>query len=202
VVGIVAARLKDRFHRPAIVLAQASDGTLRGSGRSIDGLHLRDALDQVAKRAPGSVLRFGGHARAAGVSVVPAALPAFAAAFEAVARETLAPEHLRKLHPSDGPMAGAGLDYALACLLRDAVWGQGMAAPAFDDHFVVAEQRVVGERHRRLALVHDGRRFEAIAFRAPDPLPQRVHALYRPEVREWNGLASLELVLEHWEPEG
>jgi single-stranded-DNA-specific exonuclease len=201
VAGIVAARLKERFHRPAMVFAATGDGTLKGSGRSIEGLHLRDALDAVAKRAPGSLLQYGGHAFAAGASVTPAALPAFAAAFEAHARATLAPEQLRRVHASDGPLARGELDYRLAGTLREAVWGQGMPAPLFDDRFEVAGQRVVGEHHRRLALVRDGERFDAIAFRAPAELPARIHALYRPELREWNGLASLELVVEHWQPD-
>jgi single-stranded-DNA-specific exonuclease len=199
VVGIVAARLKDRFHRPAVVFARSADGTLKGSGRSIDGLHLRDALDAVAKRAPGVVLRFGGHAFAAGVSIAESGLAAFAAAFEAVASGILGPEQLRMVHPSDGPLSRGELSWELAAALRERVWGQGMPAPAFDDRFEVATQRVVGERHRRLTLVRDGERFEAIAFGAPEPLPARIHALYRPQVHEWNGIASLELVVDHWQ---
>jgi single-stranded-DNA-specific exonuclease len=201
VAGIVAARLKERFHRPAMVFATAGDGTLKGSGRSIGGFHLRDALDAVEKRAPGTLLRYGGHAFAAGASLVPDALPAFADAFEAHARAILAPEQLRRVHTSDGALARGELDYGLACRLRDAVWGQGLPAPSFDDRFEVAGQRVVGEHHRRLTLVRDEERFAGIAFRAPDALPGRIHALYRPEVREWNGLTSVELVVEHWEPD-
>ena len=199
VVGIVASRLKDRYHRPAIVFARAQDGTLKGSGRSIAGLHLRDALDRVAKAAPGVVQRYGGHAFAAGVSIHEAALPAFIAAFEADARAALTAEQLRRVHASDGALSRGQLTFALAQSLRERVWGQGLAPPAFDDRFEVSAQRVVGERHLRLTLVRDGERFEAIAFGEPGPLPPAIRAVYRPEVSEWNGLLGLELVVEHWE---
>jgi len=200
VVGIVASRLKDRYHRPAIVFARAGDGTLKGSGRSVAGLHLRDALDRVAKRAPGVVERYGGHAFAAGVSIREPALADFIDAFEAVARETLTPEQLRRVHASDGELPRGELTFALACELRDRVWGQGLAPPAFDDEFAVDAQRVVGERHLRMTLERDGERFEAIAFGEPGPLPAVIRALYRPEVTEWQGLLGLELVVEHWQP--
>jgi single-stranded-DNA-specific exonuclease len=200
VVGIVAARLKDRFHRPAMVFALAADGSLRGSGRSIAGFHLRDALDRVAKAVPGVVERYGGHAFAAGASIRAGAFDVFARAFEADARGALLPEHLRREHASDGALPRGALTFALARALRERIWGQGLPPPAFDDLFDVQEQRIVGERHRRLSLTRDGERFEAIAFNQPEPLPARVRALYRPEVREWNGLAGLELVVDHWEP--
>jgi len=199
VVGIVASRLKDRYHRPAIVFARAGDGSLKGSGRSIAGLHLRDALDRVAKAAPGVVERYGGHAFAAGVSIREPALAEFAAAFEAVARDTLTPEHLMRVHASDGALACGELTFELARTLRERVWGQGFAPPAFDDCFAVDAQRVVGERHLRMSLAREGERFEAIAFGQAEPLPPRVRALYRPEISEWNGLLGLELVVEHWE---
>jgi single-stranded-DNA-specific exonuclease len=200
VVGIVASRLKDRFHRPAIVFAASSDGALKGSGRSIPGFHLRDALDRVAKEAPGTVGRFGGHAFAAGVSIAPAALGAFASAFEHVARATLEPEHLARVHPSDGALAAGELTFELARALRAGVWGQGLPAPAFDDVFEVLDQRVVGERHLRLTLAREAERFEAVMFNQAAPVPARLRALYRPEVSEWNGLFGLELVINHWEP--
>jgi single-stranded-DNA-specific exonuclease len=202
VVGIVASRLKDRFHRPAIVFAAASDATLKGSGRSIAGFHLRDALDRVAKEAPGTVQRFGGHAFAAGVSIPSTALAPFAEAFERIARTTLDASQLQRVHPSDGALPCGELTFELARTLRAGVWGQGLPAPAFDDIFAVIEQRVVGERHRRLVLERDGERFEAIAFNQVADLPGRIHALYRPEVSEWNGLLGLELVVDHWEAGG
>jgi single-stranded-DNA-specific exonuclease len=202
VVGIVASRLKDRYHRPAIVFAQAGAHELKGSGRSIAGLHLRDALDLVAKRAPGTIIRFGGHAFAAGLSIAPDALQHFAAAFEAVARERLGDVALRRSHESDGALARGELTFALGSLLRERVWGQGFPAPAFDDVFDVTEQRSVGEGHAKLTLTRDRERFAAIAFRTPSPLPARIHALFRPEVNHFQGLASLELVIDYWSPAG
>jgi single-stranded-DNA-specific exonuclease len=202
VVGIVASRLKDHFHRPAIVFATAGDATLKGSGRSIAGFHLRDALDRVAKEAPGTVERFGGHAFAAGVSMPATALGAFAEAFERVARTTLDASQLHRVHASDGALPRGELTFELARTLRAGIWGQGLPAPAFDDTFAVVEQRAVGERHRRLILARDGERFEAIVFNETTELPERVRALYRPEVSEWNGLLGLELVVDHWQPAG
>jgi len=202
VVGIVASRLKDRFHRPAIVFARGADGELKGSGRSITGFHLRDALDLVAKREPGCILRFGGHAAAAGLSIAERDLARFADAFERVARELLTPPMLARTFESDGALAPGELSIALARRIRDAVWGQGFPAPAFDDTFAVADQRVVGERHRRLVLARGGERFEAMLFGHPDPLPTRIRAAYRPDVNVWQGLESLQLVLLHWWPAG
>jgi single-stranded-DNA-specific exonuclease len=198
VVGIVASRLKERFHRPAIVFARGSDGELKGSGRSIAGLHLRDALDLVAKRAPGSVIRFGGHARAAGVTVREETLPDFAAAFEAVARAQLAPAALLRQYDSDGELAPGELSFDLACALRDGVWGQGFPAPAFEGSFGVEGQRIVAERHLRVSLTRGSEHFQAIAFGCTEMLPPRIEALFRPEINEWNGLSAIELVLELW----
>jgi single-stranded-DNA-specific exonuclease len=200
VVGIVASRLKDRYHRPGVVFADGDAGELRGSGRSIEGFHLRDAFDLVAKREPATILRFGGHAYAAGLSIRAEALSRFAEAFERVAREALSEAALRRERESDGELAQGELTIDLARALTARVWGQGFAPPAFDDVFDVAEQRVVGDGHAKLRLVRAGESFAAIAFRTPCALPHRVHALYRPEVRQWNGLHSLELVVDFWRP--
>ena len=200
VIGIVASRLKDRFHRPAIVFARGVDGELKGSGRSIEGFHLRDGLDLVAKRAPGIVRRFGGHAFAAGVSIDAAALPAFAAAFEDVARERLTPALLRRTLETDGTLGPGELTFDFANVLRERVWGQGFPAPVFDDRFVVRGQRLVGGRHMQLSLERSGEQFDGIAFAQSEPLPPRVHAAYRLDIHEWNGLQSLQLVIEHWLP--
>ena len=203
VVGIVASRLKDRYHRPAIVFARGSGGELKGSGRSIPGFHLRDALDVVAKRAPGVIARFGGHAYAAGLSLAEADLPRFAAAFEAVAREVLTPADLARVAPSDGGLDASELTLDLANALAGEVWGQGFPAPAFDDLFDVAEQRIVGERHLKLALERPGagpeHRLAAILFNRVDPLPATIRAVYRPDPNEWNGTVALQLVILHWE---
>jgi single-stranded-DNA-specific exonuclease len=198
VVGIVASRLKDRYHRPAIVFARSGEHELKGSGRSIAGFHLRDALDLVSKRAPGTILRFGGHAFAAGLSIPPAALPAFMAAFEAVARETLSDAQLRRVHESDGALSPGELTLELGASMGQCVWGQGFPPPAFDDTFDVLAQRSVGDGHAKLTLARGGERFAAIAFRTPATMPARIHALFRPEVHHWNGLQNLELVVDYW----
>jgi len=198
VIGIVASRLKDRHHRPVVVFARAGESELRGSGRSIAGFHLRDALDLVSKRAPGTILRFGGHAYAAGVSIAIGALPCFAEAFEAVAREQLCDAALRRTHESDGALAPGELTYELGVAFRRRAWGQGFPAPAFDGMFDVADQRMVGDAHARLTLVRERERFAAIAFRAQAPLPSRIHALFRPEIHTFQGLSSLELVIDYW----
>jgi len=198
VVGIVAARLKDRFHRPAVVFARGADGELRGSGRSIAGFHLRDAFDLVAKRAPATIMRFGGHAFAAGLTLAADALPRFIAEFEAVGRAQLSPANLMRTVETDGALAPGELDLPLAEALGDGIWGQGFPAPVFDDVFEVRQQRVVGDAHVRLELGRGDERFVAIAFRQTDPLPARIHAAYRPEVNRWNGRDAVELVIVHW----
>jgi single-stranded-DNA-specific exonuclease len=200
VVGIVASRLKDRFHRPAFVFARAGNGELRGSGRSIAGFHLRDALDLVTKRAPGTISRFGGHAFAAGLSMPEAALPVFRDAFESVAREQLTPAQLARTCESDGALGAGELTLELARTLRERVWGHGMPAPTFDDTFTVRAPRIVGGRHTKMTLERGGERFEAILFRHADALPARIHAAFRPEVNEWQGASTLELTVEHWLP--
>jgi single-stranded-DNA-specific exonuclease len=200
VVGIVAARLKDRFHRPALVFARASTGELRGSGRSIAGFHLRDALDAVTKRTPGAVVKFGGHAFAAGLTLREDALPVFRASFEAVAREQLTPALLARTLESDGTLGRGELDIHLARLLRNNVWGQGLPPPTFDDTFDVLGTRVVGGQHTKLTLGREGERFEAMLFRHVDALPSRITAAFRVEVNEWQGTEALELTVEHWWP--
>ena len=204
VVGIVASRLKDRYHRPAVVFARGTGGELKGSGRSIPGFHLRDALDLVSKRAPGVIARFGGHAYAAGLSLAEADLPRFAAAFEAVAREQLTPAQLARTQESDGGLEPSALTLELAQALAGEVWGQGFPAPAFDDVFDVADQRIVGGRHSKLVLLRPGAgdagRFAAILFNHADPLPATIRAIYRPDPNEWNGKVALQLLVVHWEP--
>ncbi|HVE48223.1 MAG TPA: single-stranded-DNA-specific exonuclease RecJ [Casimicrobiaceae bacterium] len=200
VVGIVASRLKDRFHRPAIVFARGTNGELKGSGRSIQGLHLRDALDVISKRHPALIGRFGGHAFAAGLSIEASALARFQDAFEAIAREQLTPADLARVVESDGTLARGELTYALARELEDRVWGQGFAPPAFDDEFEVRDCRVVNDAHLRLTLERDGERFNAMLFRSTSPPPGRIRAVFRPEIDRYQGLEGLTLVIGHWEP--
>jgi len=200
VVGILAGRVKDRHYRPSFAFAPGSPGEIRGSGRSIAGLHLRDALDLVAKRAPGLLVRFGGHAAAAGLTLRAADFSRFAEAFESVARELLAPGQLGRAVETDGSLEPAYLDLGLAQLLERQIWGQGFPQPLFCDEFEVLGQRVVGEKHTKLKLSRGGRTVEAMRFNALDPMPSSVRAAYRLSVNEFNGAQNLQLVIEHWEP--
>jgi single-stranded-DNA-specific exonuclease len=200
VIGILASRLKDTFHRPTIVFASNDAGDLKGSGRSIPGLHLRDALDLVDKRHPGLIKQFGGHAMAAGLSIPAGSHEAFAQAFENVVRELVDPADLEGVIETDGELAAADHSYELAEQLDHAVWGQGFPAPLFTAHFDVTAQRVVGEKHLKLKLARDGNVFDAMRFFHPDPLPDRIRAVYALMPNEFNGQQSLQLKLQHWEP--
>ncbi len=200
VVGLLASRLKDRHHRPTIVFADGGDGLVKGSGRSIAGLHLRDALDLVDKRYPGLLLKFGGHAAAAGLTLRRDDLPLFAQAFEAVARELLSPADLTRVIETDGPLSPQECRLDNALLLRDTVWGQGFPPPLFHGEFLVDSQRLVGDRHLKLKLSGGGLSVEAILFNRTDPLPERIQACYRLEANEWNGRLTEQLTLEHWGP--
>ncbi|MEK7875695.1 MAG: single-stranded-DNA-specific exonuclease RecJ [Pseudomonadota bacterium] len=200
VIGILASRLKERWHRPVIAFARGSGGEIKGSGRSISALHLRDALDLVAKREPGLLLKFGGHAAAAGLTLRAADFERFSAAFEATAQALLTPADLERSIETDGTLPAAYLTLATARLLEQPVWGQGFPAPTFDGEFVVAQQRIVGERHLKLRLVKDGAEHEAMLFSHTAPLPGRVRAVYRLAVNEYNGAQKLQLTIEHWQP--
>ncbi len=199
VIGILASRIKERWHRPVIAFARGSAGELKGSGRSITALHLRDALDIVSKREPGLLVRFGGHAAAAGLTLREADLERFRAAFEAATQALLTPADLRRLLETDGPLPAEQLTLDSARLL-EGVWGQGFPAPTFDDEFTVAAQRVVGGKHLKLRLTKAGREFEAMLFSSTAPVPDRVHVIYRLAVNEFNGGAALQLTLEHCRP--
>jgi len=199
VIGILAGRIKDRAHRPAFAFAPSGPGEIRGSGRSIAGLHLRDALDLLAKREPGLLLRFGGHAAAAGLTLRASDFERFARGFEDVARELLSPAQLSRSIETDGSLEPAYLDLGLARLLDHQVWGQGFPQPLFCDDFEVQGQRVVGHKHLKLKLARAGRTLEAMRFNALDPLPAQVRAAYRLSVEEFRGAQNLQLVIEHWE---
>ena len=199
VVGILAARVRERMHRPTICFARGEKGELRGSGRSIPGLHLRDCLDLVAKRAPGLLLRFGGHAQAAGLTIRESEFERFAALFERTASELLPEEARLRVVETDGELEAAYHSLEVAQMFESQIWGQGFPQPLFCDTFAVESQRVVGGRHLKLRLVKEGRRLEAMRFNSLDPLPSRVRAAYRIAVNEFNGLKSVQLTLEHVE---
>jgi single-stranded-DNA-specific exonuclease len=199
VVGILAGRLKERFHRPTLAFAPGGDGELKGSGRSIPGLHLRDALDRVAKRHPRLLKRFGGHAMAAGVTLAADDFAAFERAFEETVRELLTPADLEKIIETDGELAASDIEPALARALADGIWGQGFPEPLFHGVFQVAEQRVVGERHLKLRLAREGRTFDAILFHHAERLPPAILAVYAVGLNEYQGSTTLQLTVRHWE---
>ncbi|MDA1117242.1 MAG: single-stranded-DNA-specific exonuclease RecJ [Proteobacteria bacterium] len=199
VVGILASRLRERLHRPVICFAKAKDGELRGSGRSIPGFHLRDCLDLVSKRAPELIVRFGGHAQAAGLTLRAADLERFTEAFAGAAAQTMPAEALTRTVETDGELEPQQRSLSLAQLLEERIWGQGFPQPLFCDTFALESQRVVGEKHLKLKLMQDGRRLEAMRFNSLDPLPAKFRAAYRLSVNEFNGLQSLQINLEHVE---
>ena len=206
VVGLVASRVKDRVHRPVIALARADASTLKGSARSVDGVHIRDVLDAVTVRHPDLVEKFGGHAMAAGLTLRAAALEPFRAAFDAEVRRWMSVEDAIGIVHSDGPLSGGERTLDVARLLQaGGPWGQAFPEPLFDDCFQVRAARVVGERHLKLDLQDcDGGLCDAIAFRhfddadAPEVLTgARVELVYRLDVNQYNGLEKVQLVVEY-----
>ncbi|ASK26789.1 single-stranded-DNA-specific exonuclease RecJ [Neisseria chenwenguii] len=201
VVGIVASRLKDRFHRPTIVFAPADNGEVRGSGRSIPNLHLRDALDLVSKRHPDLILKFGGHAMAAGLSIREADVPLFQTAFEAAVRDMVHEDDLSQTFITDGSLPSDEITLAQAQNLARHVWGQGFAPPSFTDEFHVVRQQFMGAegKHKKVWLQKDGYEFEAMFWRCSDEIPARIRTVYRPVANEWRNNVELQLYVDYWE---
>ncbi len=200
VIGILASRVKDKLHRPVIAFARGNAGELKGSGRSIAGLHLRDALDLVSKRAPGLLLRFGGHAAAAGLTLREENLERFESLFEQVVQELVSPADLTRTIETDGPLEAGWMSLESARMIEREIWGQGFPAPVFSDEFQVDKQRILKDRHLKLTLRKGAAHFEAIQFNFAESAPPIVRAAYRLAVNEFNGMASVQLVLEHIEP--
>jgi single-stranded-DNA-specific exonuclease len=200
VVGILAGRVKEKLHRPTFVFARGENGELKASGRSIPGLHLRDALDLVSKRHPGLLKRFGGHAAAAGLTLMEEDLPSFENTFEEIARALLAPAALTRTLETDGTLEAGYYSLTPARLLQDAVWGQGFPAPLFSDEFQVVQQRLLKDKHLKLTLKKGNVRLDAIRFNHPEGAPERIHAAFRLDINEWQGEAKVQLVLEYFEP--
>ncbi len=204
VIGILAARIKERFHRPVIAFARSGDGEIKGSARSVSGLHIRDALDAVAARHPDLIAKFGGHAMAAGLSLPEAHYPAFASAFDEEVSRQLSRDDLNGVIYSDGELAEQELSLETAQLLRDASpWGQGFPAPVFEGDFNVISHRVVGQRHLKMTLSPErgNCQIDGIAFNT-EVLPrgsQRVHMAYRLDVNEYRGIVTPQLIVEHME---
>ena len=202
VVGIVAARLKDRLHRPTFVFAAShapgQAHVLKGSGRSIAGFHLRDALDLVAKRHPGVILKFGGHAMAAGCTVAEESFDVFEQAFAQVAQEWLDAATLTRRIETDGPLAPEYCRADIVDTLHREVWGQGFAPPTFSEEVQIVSQRLVGEakNHLSLKLIHQGNPVDAIWFGHTEQLPARVLLAFRLDVNEWKGERKVQFLVE------
>ncbi len=204
VIGILASRVKDRLHRPVIVFAETGEGDIKGSARSVPGLHIRDALDAVAKRHPDLLQKFGGHAMAAGLSLARADFARFSQAFDEEVRRHLGPADLRREILSDGELSAAELSLPLAESLRAAgPWGQGFPEPLFDGVFDIVSRRIVGDNHLKLVLRPPGSEqiIDAIAFNTVDhdwPADTtQVELAYRLDVNEYNGRRSAQLLVEH-----
>jgi single-stranded-DNA-specific exonuclease len=200
VVGIVASRIKDKLHRPTFVFAASQapgkEHELKGSGRSIPGFHLRDALDLVAKRHPGVLLRFGGHAMAAGCTVAEEHLDVFEQALAQVGQEWLdAATLLRSLH-TDGPLAPEYRRADLVDTLHGEVWGQGFAPPVFSEEVEIVSQRLVGEKHLAIKLRHQGQAVDGIWFGHTEPLPAKVKIAFRLDADEWQGTRRVRFLVE------
>ena len=209
VVGLVAGRIKDRLHRPVVAFARAEDGSLRGSARSVSGVHIRDALDSIAARNPGLIEKFGGHAMAAGMTLLEENLPLFRSAFAAEIAARADSESLQGVIHSDGELRGAELSVDTARLLRSAgPWGQGFPEPVFDGDFHIVEARIVGGKHLKMRLkATDGAdSIEAIAFgyvggACEDPQVRRgarIQLAYRLEVNDYRGIERVQLNCQHF----
>ena len=199
VIGILASRIKEKLHRPVFAFAPSEGGLIKGSGRSIPGLHLRDALDLVAKRAPGLLVRFGGHAMAAGVTVNAENFAKFRDLFAAVAGELLDPADLTRTLETDGGLEGGYFSLDVARLLQAEVWGQGFPPPLFLDEFEVEQQRVLKEKHLKLRLRKGNSRVDAIQFNFAAQPGARTRAAYRLDINEYMGVESVQAMVEHLE---
>ena len=200
VVGIVASRIKDKFHRPCFVFAASNapgkEHELKGSGRSIPGFHLRDALDLMAKKHPDMLLRFGGHAMAAGCTIEEHHLEDFESSFMEVAAQLLSAATLQRKLETDGPLDGQYRRAEFVEVMHREVWGQGFAPPVFSEEVDVVSQRLVGEKHLALKLKHQGQAVDGIWFGRIEPLPARVKLAYRLDVDEWQGQKRVRFLVE------
>ncbi len=197
VIGILASRLKEKYHRPTIAFADAGDGIMKGSGRSISNFHLRDALDLVTKRHPQLIIKFGGHAMAAGLSIKQVDFAKFQTAFEVVARELLTQADLQVVIETDGNLNASEMNLRTAQMLATQVWGQGFAPPLFYDDFKVINQQVVGKKHLKLYLEKDKKHFDAIFFGKTELLNEKINVAYALGVNVYNGLSTVQLLIKH-----
>ena len=197
VVGIIASRIKDRVHRPTIAFAKVSDTEIKGSARSIHGLHIRDALDAIATANPGLIDKFGGHAMAAGLSLPLAKFAEFAALFDAEARKGLSKGDLEQQVVSDGELGGKFNLTTARKIAEAAPWGQGFPEPVFDGEFEIIDQRILGGRHLKLRLLKDDELIDAIAFNHNRLIEERMKRMaYRIDINEYRGLEKVQLIIE------
>lgn len=196
IVGIVASRLKDRLHRPTFVFALGQDGFLKGSGRSIPGFHLRDALDLISKRHPGLLRKFGGHAAAAGCTIAEEDIDTFEEALARIAHDGLDASLLARQLATDGPLDAQWFTPETVAQLDAAVWGPGFDAPVFSDHVEVLGQRLVGERHLKLSLRVQGQVRDGIWFGRTEPLPAQAQLAFRLNLDEFQGRQRVQMVVE------
>lgn len=205
VIGILAARIKDRFRRPVIAFALTNETELKGSARSISSVHIRDVLAQIATQYPGLIGKFGGHAMAAGLTLPRVAFNAFAQAFDQVISDQIKEEDLQQALLSDGELQSHELTLEVAELLREAgPWGQAFPEPLFDGVFEIIEQRLLSGKHLKMLLMKDEKMFEAIAFNAdvnqwPNHRCKHVNIAYRMDVNEFRNKCKVQLVVEHLE---
>lgn len=197
VIGILASRIKERYHRPVIAFADAGDGLLKGSGRSIVGLHLRDALDLLSKHQPDLILKFGGHAMAAGLTIKQVDFERFNQSFEAVVKSLITEADLESVLEVDGSLNKSEMTFATAQALESQVWGQGFAPPLFYDEFEVLSQRILGEKHLKLSLKKDSAVIDAIYFNQAEYLPELIQAAYQLQTNSFNGTQKLQLNLRY-----
>jgi single-stranded-DNA-specific exonuclease len=203
VIGILASRIKERYHRPVIVFADAGDGLLKGSGRSIAGLHLRDALDLLSKHQPDLILKFGGHAMAAGLTIKQVDFERFNQSFEAVVKSLITEADLESVLEVDGSLSGEDMTFETSQTLENQVWGQGFAPPLFYDEFEVLNQRVLGEKHLKLTLKIISKDtssvIDAIYFNHSDFLMSPIQAAYQLQTNSYNGAQKVQLNLRYIE---
>ena len=196
VIGILASRIKDKLHRPVFAFARGDKGEIKGSGRSIPGLHLRDALDLMSKRAPGLLLRFGGHAMAAGATIMEADFARFSEMFAQIAGQLLSPADLTRTLETDGSLEASYFSIATVRLLDAEVWGQGFPAPLFEDEFVVESQRILKEKHLKMRLRKGEQRLDAIQFNFSTAPGASIRAAYRLAINDYNGVQTPQLMIE------
>lgn len=199
VIGILASRLKDQHGRPTIVFAKGDDGKIKGSGRSIPGLHLRDAIDLVSQRNPGLIPAFGGHAMAAGLTCYEARFAEFVSEFERVVRELISEADLLQMIETDGDLHGDEISVSLAKQLDVEIWGQGFPTPLFDGEFEISNQKILKDKHLKISMMKDGKSFDGIWFFHNEPIPPRARLVYSLNINEYNGDTKVQMLIRHAE---